>query len=145
MRHTLPLEELTYSIIGAFFEVYNVLGFGFLERFYSLALERELIARGHRVEREVRIAVSYKGQWLGWQRIDMLVDDAVVVEVKAAMDLHKYAKRQVYSYLRASAKQVGLLLHFGLEPAFHRLDNPGDPVVPKAPASIETQDRSIRR
>ena len=123
-RDSLAFEQLTYSVIGAFFEVYNTLGFGFLEHLYVMALERELLARGHRVEREVSVLVTYKGDQLGWQRIDMLVDDVLILEVKSTFDLPKAAKRQVYNYLRATGKPVGMLLHFGVEPRFFRLDNP---------------------
>jgi GxxExxY protein len=114
-------ERLTYSVIGAFFEVYNTLGFGFLEHLYVMALERELAARGHRVAREVSVPVSYKGEELGRQRLDMIVDEMLVVETKAGYDLHKAAARQVYNHLRATKLEVGLLLHFGPEPAFYRL------------------------
>ena len=114
-------ERLTYSVIGAFFEVYNTLGFGFLEHLYVVAMERELVARGHRVAREFSVPVSYKGEELGRQRLDMIVDETLVVETKASYDLHKAAARQVYNYLRATKLEVGLLLHFGPEPAFYRL------------------------
>lgn len=123
-RDSLAFADLTFSVIGAFFEVFNILGCGFLEHLYVMALERELRARGHRVEREVSVRVTYKGEELGWQRIDMLVDDVLIVEVKSTFELPKSAKRQVYNYLRATGKPVGLLLHFGIEPLFYRLDNP---------------------
>jgi hypothetical protein len=90
-RSKLIEEALTRSVIGAFFEVYNNLGFGFLEHLYVLALERELIARGHHVSREVWVHVRYKGEDLGIQRIDMIVD-----------------------------LEVGLLLHFGTKASIHR-------------------------
>ena len=105
-------EELTYSVIGAFFEVYNTLGFGFLEHIYVLAMERELRARGHKVGREVGVRIMYKGDELGIQRLDMIVDDILVLEIKSTVELHKAAKRQVYNYLRASNLRIGLLLHF---------------------------------
>src|SRR5258707_1761574 len=92
-------EELTRSIIGAFFEVYNTLRFGFLESLYVKALDRELTARGHQVSREVLVPVLYKGEQLGTQRIDMIVDGKVIVETKSTLELHKAAKRQVYNYL----------------------------------------------
>ena len=114
-------ERLTHSVIGAFFEVYNVLGFGFLEQIYAAALTRELRARGHRVECEVSVPVLYKGVVIGCQRIDLLVDRAVVVETKATHALHASAKRQVYNYLRGTGLGVGLLLHFGPEPRFYRV------------------------
>jgi GxxExxY protein len=113
-----PEEALTHSIIGAFFEVYNTLGFGFLEHIYKMALERELRARGHRVAREVMVRVSYKGEELAPQRLDMIVDDKVVVETKAAARLDRSAARQLYNYLRATRLEIGLLFHFGPEPAF---------------------------
>ena len=114
-------KELTGSIIGAFYEVYNTLGFGFLEHLYIKALELELRARGHLVEREVRVTVMYKGEVLGTQRLDMVVDRLVVVEVKSTYELHRAATRQGYNYLRASNLDIGLLLHFGPEPRVHRL------------------------
>src|SRR5688572_25789440 len=73
--HELIEERLTHSAIGAFFDVYNTLGFGFLETVYAMALERELIGRGHRVSREVWIPVLYKGEELCKQRLDMIVDE----------------------------------------------------------------------
>ena len=76
-------RELTRSIIGGFYEVYNGLGFGFLEHIYVLGMERELRARGHHVGRETLVRVHYKGAPLGTQRLDMIVDGKVVVEVKS--------------------------------------------------------------
>ena len=120
-RHQLLEEELTGTVIGAFFEVYNTLGYGFLEHLYVRALERELLARGRGVAREVTVPVYYKGAHLGYQRIDMIVDDKLVVETKAAETLHKASFRQLHSYLRATRLQVGLLLHFAPDEArFHR-------------------------
>jgi GxxExxY protein len=113
-------EQLTESVIGAFYEVYNTLGFGFLEQVYMMALERELRSRGHAVAREVYVVVSYKGEELCRQRIDMIVDDRLIIETKSTELLHKAAIRQVYNYLRATRLQVGLLLHFGPMPAFYR-------------------------
>src|SRR5687767_522229 len=92
-------ERLTHSVIGAFFEVYNNLGFGFLEHVYVMALERELMERKHRVAREVAVRVLYKGHPLAEQRLDMIVDEKLVVETKSTHDLHKSATRQVYNYL----------------------------------------------
>lgn len=113
--------QLTQSVIGAFYEVYNTLGFRYLEQVYVAALERELRARDHLVGREVWVPVYYKGEVISRQRIDMIVDGKLVVEVKSTHELHKSAPRQVYNYLRATTLQVGLLLHFGPDPAFYRL------------------------
>ena len=120
-RHELVEERLTHSVIGAFFDVYNTLGFGFLEHIYVMALERELIARKHRVAREVAVRVRYKGHDLAEQRLDMIVDEKLVVETKSTHELHKSANRQVYNYLRSTNLEVGLLLHFGPEARFYRL------------------------
>ncbi len=122
MAHVKLIEErLTHSAIGAFFEVYNTLGYGFLEHLYVRAMEAELRARGHRVAREVAVRVRYKGISLGVQRLDLIVDDSLVLEAKASSELHKAASRQLYNYLRATDLKVGLLLHFGPEPIFHRI------------------------
>lgn len=123
LRKQLADATLTHSIIWAFFEVYNTLGYGLLERIYKLALERELVGLGHAVGREVGVIVMYKGIELAEQRIDMLVDERVIVEVKATANLPIGAERQLYNYLRATRLQVGLLLHFGLEPQFQRVYN----------------------
>jgi len=119
--HELLEEELTHSVIGGFYEVYNTFGYGLLEQVCMAALERELRARGHAVGREVHVPVFYKGEEIARQRIDMIVDERLVVEAKATQELHKSASRQVYNYLRVTRLQVGLLLHFGPEPSFHRI------------------------
>lgn len=113
-------EALTYSVIGAFFKVHSSLGFGFLESVYAAALELELRNRGHRVARELSVAVLYEGVEVSRQRLDMVVDEALVVETKASEKLHKVALRQTYNYLRATNLEVGLLLHFGREAHFYR-------------------------
>ena len=114
-------ERRTHSIIGAFYDVYRALGVGFLENVYVLALERELLARKHRVAREVSVPVLYKGEELCTQRLDMVVDGKVIVETKSTSNLHPIAHRQLYSYLRNTHFEVGLLFHFGREPTFYRL------------------------
>lgn len=131
-------SALTRSVIGAFFEVYNTLGFGFLEHLYVMAMERELLARGHKVCRQVGVPVIYKGHPLGTQQLDLIVDDTLVVETKSTYELHRAAARQVYNYLRATRLEVGLLLHFGPKPAFYRFVcsskiDPPDPFHPQHP------------
>lgn len=119
-RDSLIERETTDHVIGAFFEVYNGLGFGFLERIYADALEYELLAQSRRVRREVAIPVWYKGKQLSPQRVDMIVDDKVLLEIKSTHVLPPTAERQLLNYLRASTLEVGLLLHFGPQPRFHR-------------------------
>jgi GxxExxY protein len=114
-------ERLIHSVIASFCATYNELGFGFLERAYSLALERELRARSHDVAREVCMLIMYKGEPLMDQRIDMIIDRRLVVEIKSCETLHGAATRQVYNYLRATGPEAGLLLHFGPRPRFWRV------------------------
>jgi len=119
-RLRLVHEQLTHSVIGAFFEVYHTLGFGFLEHVYVASLNRELRDRGHKVDREVSVPVWYKDEEVARQRLDMIVDGMLVVEIKSSRTLHEGAVRQVENYLKATDLEVGLLLHFGPRPRFYR-------------------------
>jgi len=85
------------------------------------ALDIELRLRGDLVETEYNTNVFYKGNDIGAQRLDMVVDGKVVVEVKSTLDLHPIAKRQLRSYLRSTTFEIGLLLHFGAAPKFYRM------------------------
>jgi GxxExxY protein len=114
-------ESLTLSVIRAFYEVYNHLGFGFLDSLYASALERELLVREHGVMREFGVRVMYKGEVIGVQKLDMIVDNRVILEIKSSSELHKSATRQLYNYLHATNLEVGLVLHFGPRAAFHRV------------------------
>ena len=113
-------RDTTESVIGAFYEVYNTLGYGFLEHIYTMALERELRGRGCHVDREVGVRIMYKGELLSNQRMDMIVEGRVVIEVKSTYDLPSAARRQIRNYLRATNLEVGLLLHFGPSARFFR-------------------------
>ena len=113
--------EFTRSIIGGFFEVYNELGYGLLESVYASALEYELRSRGHIVEREFWTDVFYKGQPVARQRLDMIVDGAVVIEIKATEQLPPFARRQLLTYLTVTRLELGLVLHFVPEAKVHRL------------------------
>ena len=121
MRDELLEAERVHSIVAAFFIVYNYFGGGGLcEAAYAGALEYELTLRGHKVDREVMVAVYYKGKLVARQRLDMLVDDRVIVETKAAERLPSSANSQLIGYLRATLFKVGVLLHFGPHPKFYR-------------------------
>ena len=123
MKRTIELIEgtITQSIIAAFYQVFNFLDFGFLEHVYKNALEKALVAAGRRVDREVRVVVYYKGEPIALQIIDMIVDGKVIVDVKAGAEVRPAWGRQLQNYLRATDLEVGLLLHFGLEPKFYRV------------------------
>jgi GxxExxY protein len=120
-RPELIEEETTGAIIGSFYDVYGALGFGYRELIYAAALERDLRAKGHDVEREVPVMVYFRGEPLARQVFDMIVDKKVVVEVKSTETLRQDATRQLFSYLCSTTLEVGLLLHFGREAKFHRV------------------------
>ena len=121
MRGELLEAERVHSIVAAFFTVYNYFGGGGLsEGAYTGALEHELVLRGHKVDREVMVPVYYKGRLVARQRLDMVVDNRVIVEAKATERLPPSAGPQLISYLRATTFQVGVLLHFGAHPKFYR-------------------------
>ena len=121
-RKRMPFgHELTHTVIGGFFEVYTHLGYGLLETVYAAALRRELESRGLHVDREVWIDVLYKGKAIAKQRIDMVINDCVVVEIKATEKVAPFVRRQLLNYLRATRLELGLLLHFGPEPKVYRL------------------------
>lgn len=110
------------SILGAFYDVYKYFrGYGLAESIYANALSYELTLRGHRVERELRIAVSYRGRRVGKQRMDIVVDRTVIVEIKATERISSNALPQLLSYVRVSPFPVGFLLHFGPRANFRKL------------------------
>lgn len=113
-------RELTSSILDAFFQVHYELGFGFLESIYAKAMERVLGESGHRVRREVPIDVFFRGERLGNFRADLIVESAVLIEIKSAELLDPSAQAQVLNYLRATKIEVALLLHFGPNARFRR-------------------------
>ena len=106
-------RETTHSVVGAFYEVFNTLGYGFLENVYRDALELELIDRGRSVRKEVRVPVWYKRRRISSQRVDLIVDERGVVEIKASEVRAQSSQDQLRNYLQATSFEVGLLLHFG--------------------------------
>jgi GxxExxY protein len=105
-------EELTGRILGAAFDVSNTLGAGFLEKVYARALLHELHLRGMRAVPEVSFSVGYKGQRVGEYFADIVVEDVVVVELKCVEHLSGEHMAQCLNYLRASGKELCLLLNF---------------------------------
>ena len=113
-------EEITSDIINAFYHVYNTLGYGFLEKVYENALAKELAKRGHSVKQQVPVQVFYEGEAVGEYFADILVDDKVILELKAAEEIAKAHEAQLVNYLKAIDIQVGLLLNFGPKAEFKR-------------------------
>lgn len=118
LQSGLKHEELTSNIIGAFFDVYNELGFGFLEDVYEQALAVRLFERGMKAERQFPIPVWFHGRRVGDYKADILVDDRIVVELKAARNIDSKHEAQLLHYLKATEFEVGLLLNFGNSPQF---------------------------
>ena len=120
-------RETTHHVIGTFYEVYNTLGFGFLEHVYRDALALELTERGRIVQKEVLVPIWYKGRLLCHQRTDLIVDERVVVEIKSTEVLPPASQRQLRNYLQATSFEVGILMHFGPKPRFFRLVHTNKP------------------
>jgi len=105
-------EQIVSKTIGCGIEVHRVLGAGFRERIYERAFQLELESRGMRFECEKSIAVPYKKWKIPGQRIDLIVEDVVVVELKTVPRIRSLHRRQLVSYLRATGLKVGLLMNF---------------------------------
>ena len=117
----LPHGQLTNAIIGALFEVHNVLCAGFLESVYANALTVELRLRGVPVERNVSFEVMYRGTSVGRYVADLVVDQTVIVETKVAKAIDPVHRAQLLNYLRASGLEVGLVANFGSSVQFKRV------------------------
>lgn len=113
-------REITEKIIQAFYNVYNELGFGFLEKVYENALCIELQSMGICCEKQKQIKVFYYNKIVGEYFADIIVEGVVIVELKAAKSLCEEHELQLVNYLKATEKEVGLLLNFGRKPEFKR-------------------------
>ena len=108
----MALEEITYQINGAVFEVNRQLGSGFLEKVYENALLIELRERGLTAESQVPITVEYKGNLVGDYFADIVVQNQVILEIKAVETIHKIHEAQILNYLKATGYKIGLLINF---------------------------------
>ena len=113
----MEINDITYSINGAVFEVNKILGPGFLEKVYENALLVELKSRGLKTESQVPITVSYKDNVVGEYLADLLVENKVIVELKTVENLDKNHEAQLINYLKATGLHVGLLVNFKHEKA----------------------------
>lgn len=109
-------NEISYQILGAAFDVYNNLGPGLLESVYIRAMEVELNGRELEVRREVPVPVTYKNERLelGF-RLDLLIKNKVIIEVKSVEDIHKVHHKQVLTYLKITGLKLGLLINFNTD------------------------------
>ena len=113
--------DITKRVIGAFFEVYADLRYGLAENLYAAALQIVLEERGLEVTREAVIDVAFRGHRIGNYRADFVVENAVILELKAGAFLPPGSREQLLNYLRLSRIEVGLLLFFGPVPDFQRV------------------------
>lgn len=109
-----PYKEITEGIIGAAIEVHTALGPGLLESIYEEALAYEFNLRKVRYERQKEISLKYKDILVGEHRIDFLVENNVIVELKSIETLHPIHEAQILTYLKATSKRIGLLLNFNV-------------------------------
>jgi len=113
-------KELTFAVIGAAMEVHRILGPGFLEAVYQVALERELTLRGVPFERQVKLPVIYKDILVGEYFADVVIDKKFVVELKAVSKFNASHQAQAMHYLAATGLRLALLLNFGTGSLEHR-------------------------
>ena len=113
-------QDITEIIIKAFYNVYNELGYGFLEKVYENALMIELKSLGLECKKQKPISVSFKGYNVGEYFADIIVENKVIIELKAAEGLVEEHEAQLLNYLRATEIEVGLLLNFGKKPQLKR-------------------------
>ncbi|MEW5941977.1 MAG: GxxExxY protein, partial [Chloroflexota bacterium] len=106
-------KQLSYAIIGAAMEVHSILGPGFLEAVYQIALEKELRLRGIPFERKVKLPVSYKGDLIGDYEADLIVDGKIILELKSVSRLNHAHDAQALHYLAATGLQLALVINFG--------------------------------
>ena len=113
-------KDLTDVILKTFYEVYNELGYGFLEKVYQNALLIELRNKGLEVYPQKKIKVFYKGNEVGDYYADLIVENKVILELKAAEYVVEEFENQLLNYLRGTDCEIGLLLNFGKKPEFRR-------------------------
>ncbi len=113
-------KELTDKLIKTFYDVYNILGYGFLEKVYQNAMFIELKKRGFYIEAQKQIYVYYDNQRVGEYYADIMVNNTVILELKAAEYMTPDFENQLINYLRGTEAEVGLLLNFGRKPEFIR-------------------------
>ena len=115
MVKDLLYKELAYKLQGIIFEVYKILGSGFKESVYQNALEEEFVKQNCLYKREPTLTIKYKGKLVGYYRPDFVIDDKIIIELKAVPIMPKYFETQLYYYLKATSYKLGLLVNFGAD------------------------------
>ena len=106
-------KELSFKIIEACFEVHNILGPGYSEKIYEEAVSKELRNRGIGYERQKLVEVYYKGEKIGEYRLDLVLENKIILELKAVSELSNIFEAQLLSYLKAAGMKLGILINFG--------------------------------
>lgn len=114
-------QKITDSVLKVYYDVYNSLGYGFLEKVYQNAMYFELKNAGYKVEAQKPIKVYLRNQLIGEYYADLLIEDKVIIELKACEVLMNVHIAQLMNYLKATEVEVGLLLNFGEEAEFKRI------------------------
>lgn len=120
MRDSLLHRELAEVVINCFYKVYNTLGYGFLEKVYENALLLELQNRGLAVAQQAPIQVFYNHAVVGNYHADLIVENKIILELKAAEEIAMAHKLQLQNYLKASRIELGFIFNFGPKPTFYR-------------------------
>lgn len=151
----LKAAEKTGLLLEVFYEVYNQLGYGFIENVYQNAMYKELQRRGIPCVPHQKITVRYKGEPVGYYETDIVAYDSVILELKAVSHLTEAHEIQLVNYLRATDIEVGLLLNFGPKPEFKRrffskearellkMKNPLHPLHPRLKNDITDTDKDL--
>lgn len=115
-------NDLSYTIIGAIYDVYNKLGPGLLESVYEAALAYELKKRDLKVERQIEVPILYDGKRIDTDlRLDILVEDLVIVELKSVLGMKDVFYLQIDTYLKLTGKHLGLLVNFNTDDIVHSI------------------------
>jgi len=108
-------KDLAYKIRGVLFEVYKRLGSGFKEIVYQNAIEEEFKKQKIKSEKERSLKIKYKGKLVGFYKADFIIEDKIILEIKAVPEMPKYFEAQLFNYLKATNYKLGLLVNFGCD------------------------------
>lgn len=113
VKNDLLYKDLVYKVQGALFEIYKTLGPGFKESIYQNAIEEELRTQKIDFRREHSLKIEYKSKEVGFYRPDFIIDEKIILEIKAVPETLMYFETQLYYYLKATNYKLGLLVNFG--------------------------------
>jgi GxxExxY protein len=115
MPEKIIYKELSYKLVGCFYDVYNELGPGHKEQIYHKALALEFKSKDISLDDKKRLKVKYKGQEIGIYQPDFVIEDKIIVEIKSLLQMPNVSEKQLYYYLRGADYKLGYLVNFGAE------------------------------